>query len=174
MIKIVFAATDGSESAERAVAAAGEFAAQAGAKLVIGHVMEDDTLSGEVLRMAEIEHLIDKPTVEKRSATNVPTWMVDSLRDISTPGVRHQVIRKLGEEALERAEEAARKAGAKDIETVLLEGDVAAALIQAATSARADLVAVGTRGHGAVRELVFGSVSNKVVHGVDVPCLVVK
>lgn len=174
MIKIIFAATDGSESAERAVVAAAELAAQAGAKLVIGHVVEEDTLTTDVLRMAEVEHLIDKPTVEKRSVTNVPTWMVDSLSDISTPGARNQVVNKLGEEALKRAMDSAKDAGAKEIETMMLDGDVAEGLVQAAKSTKADLVAIGSRGHGPIRELVFGSISNKVVHGVDVPCLVVK
>lgn len=174
MIKTVFAATDGSEPAERAIAAAAEIAAGVGARMVIGHVAEEANLTAEMLRMAEVEHLIDKPTVEQRSITNAPSWMLDSLRDISTPGARRQVVNKLGEEALARAASIAGDAGAKKVETALLDGDASPALLEAAAKAGADLIAVGSRGVGGLQELVFGGVSNKIVHEAKCPCLVVK
>jgi nucleotide-binding universal stress UspA family protein len=48
------------------------------------------------------------------------------------------------------------------------EGDPADVIIEAAKQADADLVVVGTRGHGTTKRLMLGSVSTKVVH--EAPC----
>jgi nucleotide-binding universal stress UspA family protein len=59
---------------------------------------------------------------------------------------------------------------ANAIDATLVEGrgDPADAIIEAATNAGADLVVVGTRGHGGLQRALLGSVSTKVVH--DSPC----
>lgn len=48
------------------------------------------------------------------------------------------------------------------------EGEPAEVITQAAKELGADLVVVGTRGLGAAKRMVLGSVSSKVVH--DAPC----
>lgn len=55
----------------------------------------------------------------------------------------------------------------------LLEGSEAEAILKIAESHQADLIVMGTRGFGAVKGLLVGSVSRKVIHLSACPVLVV-
>jgi nucleotide-binding universal stress UspA family protein len=59
-------------------------------------------------------------------------------------------------------------------ETLLLKGNPAKAILDAAKAMNADLIVVGSRGLGGVKGLLLGSVSNAIVHGSEVPVLVTK
>lgn len=56
------------------------------------------------------------------------------------------------------------------IQEELLEGPAADAIISVAKARKADLIVMGTRGHGSLKGVLFGSVSNKVSH--YAPCTV--
>ncbi len=58
------------------------------------------------------------------------------------------------------------------VERLLVEGDPAALL--AAESANADLVVVGSRGHGGLKTAFLGSVSNHVIQHAACPVVVVR
>ena len=60
------------------------------------------------------------------------------------------------------------------VETELLDGDPAEAILELARLRRADLVVVGCRDRGALAEALLGSVSQAVVHDADRPVLVAK
>ena len=60
-----------------------------------------------------------------------------------------------------------------DVRTELLEGPEAESILKAAQSSQADLIVMGTRGLGAVKGLLVGSVSRKVIHYADCPVMVV-
>jgi nucleotide-binding universal stress UspA family protein len=59
------------------------------------------------------------------------------------------------------------------VRTELLEGPEAESILQAAQSSQADLIVMGTRGLGAVKGLLLGSVSRKVIHFSTCPVMVV-
>ena len=59
-------------------------------------------------------------------------------------------------------------------ESEILEGDIAAQIVRVAHSRHADLIVVGSRGHGAIAGVLLGSVSNAILHDADCPVLVVK
>lgn len=59
-------------------------------------------------------------------------------------------------------------------ETDLLEGPAADAILAAAEARMADLIVMATRGMGAVRGLLFGSVTSKVSHYAACSVLVVR
>lgn len=59
------------------------------------------------------------------------------------------------------------------IETRLLRGDPVDALVALAKSIGADLVVVGSRGLGAVGRVVLGSVSDRLLHTLPLPVMVV-
>lgn len=60
------------------------------------------------------------------------------------------------------------------VERDLLEGPAADALISVARTRKADLIIMGTRGMGAVKGLILGSVATKVSHHAPCPVLVVR
>lgn len=59
-------------------------------------------------------------------------------------------------------------------ETELLEGSPAKAILELARSRDADLIVVGSRGLGAVKGALLGSVSSAIVHQADRPVLVAR
>jgi nucleotide-binding universal stress UspA family protein len=73
-------------------------------------------------------------------------------------------------------DQARRKLGANDLQVQeeLLEGPAAEAILALAESGRADLIIMGTRGLGALKGLVLGSVSHKVVHMAHCPVLMIR
>jgi nucleotide-binding universal stress UspA family protein len=64
---------------------------------------------------------------------------------------------------LERCKELASKSGI-NIHTVLLEGDPASKVIGYSEMEGFDIIIMGSRGTGKFKELILGSVSNKVIH----------
>lgn len=75
--------------------------------------------------------------------------------------------------ALDPAEAEARRVGV-DCESDILEGDPVDCIAQAARGWRADLVVVGSRGHGTVASAVIGSVSRALLTRSPVPVMVVR
>lgn len=61
-----------------------------------------------------------------------------------------------------------------DVQEELLEGPEAEAILNAAKNSSADLIVMGTRGHGSVKGLLVGSVSRKVLHYASCPVMVVR
>jgi len=144
----ILVAVDGSEPSMRAVALAAELAAKQGATLTLVAVVRQlERLDPALSAYAESEH-IRSPGVE------LPLAAADNM--------------------LERARERATKAGAKRIAVDAPMGDPAEQIIDAAAAHKADLVVLGTRGHGRLRGLLVGSVAQKVVSHAPSPVLVVR
>jgi len=72
----------------------------------------------------------------------------------------HDALAKLGESGV-------------DVETNVLNGPPAESLAEAAAAPDVDLVVVGSRGKGAVKRMLLGSVSDRLVHICPKPILVV-
>lgn len=60
------------------------------------------------------------------------------------------------------------------VEEDLLEGPAADAILSAAQTHHADLIVIGTRGMGAIKGMIFGSVATKVSQHADCPVMVVR
>ena len=78
------------------------------------------------------------------------------------------------EAVLQAATRHAREHGIEPVEVRRAEGWVADEIVQAAAEIGADQIILGTRGMGAMRSLIMGSVAQRVVHGSKVPVLLVK
>lgn len=74
---------------------------------------------------------------------------------------------------LEDAISYAREKGVS-ITTDLLQGNIAATLIEYATDKKADMILAGTKGHGVLEGLLMGSVTRNLVSLSHIPVLVVK
>lgn len=62
----------------------------------------------------------------------------------------------------------------RDVKTELLHGNIAQAIIKYAKEEQVDLIVTGTKGHGALGELLLGSVTRNLVSLAHIPVLVVK
>jgi nucleotide-binding universal stress UspA family protein len=76
-------------------------------------------------------------------------------------------------EAIQRAEVTLRRPGIK-LEGFLLRGRPASAIVDEAGAMEADLVVVGSRGHGTIATMVLGSTASEVVDHASCPVLVAR
>jgi nucleotide-binding universal stress UspA family protein len=143
-------------------------------RIVVG--VDGSDGSRRALAWAADEARLRKWVVVAIYAYTIPPFLMAS--DV-LPGVPAAPVTDPG--LIERLEEAAEKLLAQEIEQVdsddltiegrVVSGPAADALIQAAQEA--DLVVVGTRGHGGFKELLLGSVSHQVAHYSPRPVVIV-
>jgi nucleotide-binding universal stress UspA family protein len=76
-------------------------------------------------------------------------------------------------EPLQKAAELAAESGV-NVETALLKGKPADEIVTYADTIDADLIVVGSRGHGAIASALIGSVSRGVLHESRRPVLIVR
>lgn len=105
-------------------------------------------------------HVIESP----------PTVYVESQK------VLNELMSKFRTESakiLDKCKQIAENSGIK-IETVIAEGDAASNITGFANKEGFDVIVIGSRGHGKFKEVVLGSVSNKVLHHVKCSVLIVR
>jgi nucleotide-binding universal stress UspA family protein len=144
MFSRILVAVDGSAFAERALKCAVDLAKKYQAKLIVTHI---------VLR----QFYAVTPSEAGVLATTV------FVKEMEAEG--KAIIDKAG--AYARAEGA-------DYECKLLQGVAAEEIIKLATSEKAELIVMGSRGLTEVRAFLLGSVSDKVSHHAKIPTLIVK
>jgi nucleotide-binding universal stress UspA family protein/mono/diheme cytochrome c family protein len=81
---------------------------------------------------------------------------------------------RLGEEAEKQLIEATARIADLRVSTEVLFGSPAPAIIESALANQADLIVMGTHGHGAVMHMVMGNVAERVVRGAPCPVLTVR
>ena len=91
----------------------------------------------------------------------------------ATLAERFDEMRKLDAQQMKDAMDAGKRKGV-EVKTEMLRGNVAAAIIDYADKNVADLIVAGTKGHGALAELLMGSVTRNLVSLSHLPVLVVK
>ncbi len=75
--------------------------------------------------------------------------------------------------ALEKARNAFVNAGLT-VQTALMEGEPADTIIKYAQEQHMDNIIMGHRGMGALKSMVLGSVSHKVLHNTNIPVTIIK
>jgi len=161
MFNTILVATDGSNTSGRALEAAIDQSLKNDARLYIIHVHLHGKPVEELERMAEIEHIVP----EIASHVSVPPVRgLTPLGELMSEAEHEaRVVSKLGDLILQRAQQRAKQAGVQKVETCIASGDYADAILDAIDETGADLVVMGRRGLGKVRQMILGSVSNKVV-----------
>jgi nucleotide-binding universal stress UspA family protein len=147
MIKKILVATDASAASNRAVSMAAYMAACHEAELLILHVIRDMQLPTLLKKAPEIEEFANK---------------------------REDILRQVAETILHEAEVRARKDGATRVQTAIGSGDPASSIIGFTKRRNIDIIVVGTRGLGKVKELLLGSVSRKITNKAEANCLIVR
>lgn len=143
---------DGSMHGQMALAFAEDLAAKCDAQLILCHVA--GTNSGLP------QKLYDEAAQQLEAAKATGAEQEDALVHV-------------GREILEKARQSAQDKGVKRIETVLAYGNPGEEILRNATEKNADLIVMGSRGFGALKGLVLGSVSHKVFHLAPCSCITV-
>jgi nucleotide-binding universal stress UspA family protein len=94
---------------------------------------------------------------------------------LGDPWYQQHLTEQLGHarETLDRAEAEAERHGVR-CDTEILEGDPATCIVDAGRYRDADLIVVGSRGHGALTSALVGSVSRAVMSRSQVPVMIVR
>ena len=141
----ILVATDGSDTANRAVEFAARLANDHGSHLKIVNVVGDlDPYPEQLAEFARQEHV--------------------------TPEV---FLSELSEQILKMAEQRAAEIGVSTIQLESQRGDAAKWIIDIARRDRVDVTVLGKRGLGQLPGLLLGSVSQKVVTIAPIPVIVV-
>jgi nucleotide-binding universal stress UspA family protein len=120
---------------------------------------------------AALDWAIDEADLWRAGLTIVHAWSYPYGLD-SPATAKHDVMRVDAACELERAVERANSRGGSSVDGMLVEGNAAEAIVEAASGA--DLVVVGSRGRGGLRSLVLGSVSSAVICHSPCPTVVVR
>ena len=145
---------DGSSLAEKAVPIAAGLARLSGATV---HLVRVVSRSPEL----EASHI---------SGIGTNPQEVEYARDIAKRLVETQI--KTGRSYLDGMAEQLRKDGVT-VETAVKEGAADEQVLEYARVQGADLIVMGTRGHGGLKRLFLGSVTDSIVRSSEVPVLVV-
>ena len=177
MIKTIVVATDGSSHAQKALKLATDLGTKYRARLVLVHALLRDAPAGELRRLANLRKL----TKDQRDL--LEAFEAEPQMAMASAGVGgayipipppREVLEPVGRQILERAVEAAKKAGAKRVSAVLLTGDAADGIVAQSKKEKADMIVMGSRGFGDLRGLLLGSVSHKVAAHADCSVVTVK
>jgi len=169
--KIVVAA-DGSESGNRAVDLAAELSAKLERDLCIVHVMLYGRPTAEFKHFAETEGLVesvaDSASVRGGSrSASLHGLFASAADEVHTA----KLTIALGEHVAATAKTRAEDAGGRNVTARTCVGDCADEILDVAEAEKAEMIVMGRRGLGRVREALLGSVSQKVLH--HAPCAVV-
>jgi len=135
MFENILICVDGSDIAQRAVQVGAEISAKFGSNLHILTVVRPYRVSPELKRFLQAENLMGEPK-----------YVLDDMtKGIIADG------RKMAEDA-----------GAKKVETHVVEGKPARSVIEFAADNNIDHIVMGSRGVGEVEAALLGSVSHKV------------
>lgn len=167
MFNSIAVAIDGSQHARKALAMAIDVAARYQAKLAIVHVLLRGESPDAVRKLAETERLAEPIEVKPvRTATIGITFFPEYVTGDS--------LERLGNTLLENAVARARAHGLTEVDATLADGDPARTIVKYAESSDIDLIVMGSRGLGNLKEILIGSVSSRIHELSHCACLLVK
>jgi len=174
MFTSIVVAFDGSPHAGRALETASRLAVENKAALCIVHVVEPShmTVSDDVRRMVEVEHVIQPAPRLLVNLESAPTEVVSSLTKAAAESQRTAF--QLADYIVKLAEDDARRAGVEDVVTEVVVGNPAEEILNVAKSREADLIVTGRRGFGKLKSMLLGSTSNKITQHAECSCLTVR
>lgn len=147
-VKNILVPVDGSEHANKAVELAADMASKYGAKLTLLQVLLHGKLPDDIRKLSSKPGRTE-PAMAVGAGYVEPSEPVEVLEDIA-------------DKLLEKAEQAARDAGATDIDKIKTGGVASEEILNHADQTGADLIVMGSRGLGGLKGLMIGSVSHKV------------
>lgn len=171
MLSTIILPIDGTEPSQNALRPAVEFAQKFDARLILVHVLLRGTSVSAIRELAERNGFVGEIESDLSDVEIIP---VATTAGVTAPieFVADETIEKVAHLLLDKAK--AETSGVERVETRVLEGDPADAILQCAQEEAADMIIIGSHGVGDLKSLLLGSVSHKVVENSTCPCLVVK
>jgi len=132
--------------------------------------------------LIHVEELVSKmaPTVKTevilfQVISSLTHYVVAGEATAQIPYTEKEIeqIKGKAREYLDKAGEGLRSKGAR-VKTKAATGKAAEEIIKAADEIKANLIAMSTHGRSGLRRLTFGSVTDKVLRGANIPVLVVR
>ena len=149
-MKVLLHATDGSESAAKALDFACDLAAAKKALLLILHVQR------------------------RHGSESIPREFEEFSRIEQVRETEAELFRTAASRIVGYAEQQARKRGISVTEAMVVEGDPAQQIVETARKRKVDAIVIGSRGLGDLQGLLLGSVSHKVAHAAPCTCVIVR
>ncbi len=173
MITHILVAADGSPNAGRAVDFAIDMASRYNSRLSVVYVVTSGKVSENLRHMAEVEHIVDSG--KQSSAPTIITFPSYLISELGETGAKsHEILTKIGNYLVEKAEENARISGVKNIKTYVKSGDAVEVVLEIAKDNDVDVIVTGNRGLGNLTSLLLGSVSYKISQLTECTCINVK
>lgn len=147
MIKKILVPTDGSNHAKKAIEYACDLASKYGATVHLMHVISKSEIPEGLDRYIEVEK-IEAP--------------------------REQVLKKIGDGIIKGGLTEAKAKGTNNVKSSIVIGDPAEKIVEFAKENGVDMIIMGSRGLGAMKGILLGSVSSKVCHAAGCTCVTVK
>jgi nucleotide-binding universal stress UspA family protein len=139
-------------------------------RIVVGVDGSDGSV--EALRWALVEARLRGATVEVIHSWHYPYGAYTEITGMAAGVISGEDLAKLGHEVVDRTLQLAGAASSGvQVDPIVAQGAAAAVLIDAARGA--DLLVVGSRGHGGFTGILLGSVSQHAVHHATCPVVVV-
>ncbi len=151
MEKIFIVAVDGSPAGWKAMKLAATLAKASDAAVVLAHVIPVEPVPEGLEEWSKVEGI-----------------------SFDEAQARVRVGRTIGDSITSEAEDRASVLGLGDVSTKVIEGNVAAELVQLASDINADMIFLGSRGLSDVQGVLLGSVSHKVSHLAPCTCVLVR
>ena len=147
MISKILIAIDGSRHSIKGVEYGAEIAAGINADVILLNVVKRYAIPEAVREFAKAEHVY---------------------------GMDIDLLKRAAQFMLDKAIDAARAAGVKNVEVEVEEGPVARTIVARAKHHRVDLIVIGSRGMGDIESVLHGGVSYRVGILAKCPLLMVK
>ena len=123
-------------------------------------------------RAIELARVTEGATLDVVHAYDFPRYFIgDGLAPI--PASVNQDIYEIAEQTIGELKERLANEGVNS-RVQMIQGPAAEVILEYAKQNDTDLIAIGSRGLGGIREFVLGSVSHNVVQHAKIPVLVVK
>ena len=173
MFKSIVVGFDGSAHAARALEIGAELASRDDLPLVVAYVIDPNHthIPEQMRQMGEIEHVIEPVPKMMVNLENAPATMMSSMAQANQDS--QAALFQYADYLVDTAAADCREAGAKQVETQVLQGDPAETIVELAQQRGADLIITGCRGFGRVKRLLLGSTSQKINQLADCSCLTV-
>lgn len=174
MFKSIVVAFDGSALARRALDIGVDLACQNECPLGIIYIIDSSNMHipEEMRKMGEVEHLIDPAPRLMVNLENAPASMMNSMAQASSDS--QAAMFQYADFLVDQARKSAKANGVAEVEARAVIGDPAEEVVAFARNRQADLIISGCRGFGKLKNLLLGSVSNKIAQLAECSCLTVK